>query len=348
MKKYKMHVCSGCDAGGAPEEIKLLPLGMVHSTAGDFMVDDESVGDILRHFKDRRLDLVIDYEHQTLKDVQAPAAGWIKALYKGADAIMAKVDWTEKAKQYLVNKEYRYISPVVMVRNKNHKATILHSAAMTNTPAITGMFALVNSDGVDGILEEEEDEGGPEGMELKKLIGILGLPEEATEEQVLEAITKLTGTADGKKGEEGTEKTEVVANSMILKLLELKDDARTEDVTAAIMALKAGTTDDSVTLMALKQQMAKRDADDAVKAAMNEGKVTAAQQEWATEYALKDPEGFKAFVSKAPKTVGIGKLDAIDNPDARNGCGVSTMVLKNMGLSAEDIKKYADKEDMDE
>ena len=75
----------------APVEIKLLPLGEVHSQKGDFIVDDESFDLIQRQFKERALDLVIDYEHQTLKDVQAPAAGWVKELTKGKDAILAKV-----------------------------------------------------------------------------------------------------------------------------------------------------------------------------------------------------------------------------------------------------------------
>ena len=74
-------------------------------------MDDESFELIRKQFKDRKLDLVIDYEHQTLSDVQAPAGGWIKDLYKGEDAIIAKVEWTPKAAEYLKNKEYRYLSP---------------------------------------------------------------------------------------------------------------------------------------------------------------------------------------------------------------------------------------------
>lgn len=75
----KIIVCSGNTVGvvGVPKEIKILPLGLVHSQKGDFRVDDESVELIRQQFKDRKLDLVIDYEHQTLKDIQAPAGGWI-------------------------------------------------------------------------------------------------------------------------------------------------------------------------------------------------------------------------------------------------------------------------------
>ena len=66
------------DVDGVPEEIKILPLGHVHSQKGDFEVDDESVKLIVEQFKKRNVDLVVDYEHQTLKDVQAPAGGWIE------------------------------------------------------------------------------------------------------------------------------------------------------------------------------------------------------------------------------------------------------------------------------
>ena len=131
----KFIVCSGdtVDVDGVPKEIKILPLGLVHSQKGDFSVDDESVEMIRQQFKDRKLDLVIDYEHQTLKDIQAPAGGWIKDIYKGDDAVIAKVEWTPRAEEYLKNKEYKYLSPVVMVRKKDRKASLI--PLMEETPS---------------------------------------------------------------------------------------------------------------------------------------------------------------------------------------------------------------------
>lgn len=98
MKKTELTVrpLSGIDLSGVPEVIRVLPKGHVSSTKGDFEVDDRDIAGIIRQFKARRLDLVIDYEHQTLSDVQAPAAGWIKDLYPGEDALMARVEWTKK------------------------------------------------------------------------------------------------------------------------------------------------------------------------------------------------------------------------------------------------------------
>ena len=70
-------------------------------------------------------------------------------------------------------------------------------------------------------------------MELKKIVALLGLPADATEADVEKAIQEL-------KKQEKTE--EVVANKTIMDLLELKGDAKTEDVAAKIMELK-GTAD---------------------------------------------------------------------------------------------------------
>ena len=58
---------------GVPEVIRILPLGHVTSQKGEFDVDEESLrlmkAEIARH----GVDVVVDYEHQTLDGVQAPA-----------------------------------------------------------------------------------------------------------------------------------------------------------------------------------------------------------------------------------------------------------------------------------
>lgn len=345
----KLIACAGqgVELSGVPTEIKILPLGRVHSQKGDFNVDEESFGLIQKQFKDRKLDLVIDYEHQTLSDVQAPAGGWIKDLYKGEDAIIAKVEWTTKAAEYLKNKEYRYLSPVVLVRKRDQKATAIHSVALTNTPAIDGMFALVNS------LDIEDISEGGSIMDLKDLAKALGLPETATEEEIKKAVEDAAKAAeklkemDGKKPGEGEPKPEgddMVANSTILSMLGLKADAKTEDVAATIMELRAGAPDTQAEILALKQRMQERDADEAVGMALKAGKITAAQSGWARSYALKDMEGFKGFVDKAPVVVPQGKLGLKDAPAAPSPDGVDVAILKNMGVSMEDVKKYSRKE----
>lgn len=101
---------------GVPSQFLILPLGLVHSQKGDFLIDNESFNHIQQDFKGRQLQLPVDYEHQTLKDVQAPAAGWIKELLLKRDGIYGIVDWTTRATEYLKNREYRYCSPVIEIR----------------------------------------------------------------------------------------------------------------------------------------------------------------------------------------------------------------------------------------
>lgn len=326
MENQIMYALEGLNVSEAPDEIKILPLGTVHSQKGDFVVDDESFDLINRHFENRGLDLVIDYEHQTLKDVQAPAGGWIKKLVKTNDAIAAQVEWTAKAKQYLENKEYKYLSPVVICRKSDGKAVALHSVALTNTPAIDGMFALVNS--ID-ISSPDGAEGGSR-MELKKIVALLGLPADATEADVEKAIQEL-------KKQEKTE--EVVANKTIMDLLELKGDAKTEDVAAKIMELKgtADKTKDEM-ILELKRRMDERDAEELVTMALKQGKISAAQKAWAKEYALKDAEGFQAFVAKAPAVVPIGKTGSAGYQKEETDTELDPKILKNLGVSMEDIK----------
>ncbi|MEF2965661.1 phage protease [Paenibacillus sp. M1] len=337
----KLFVCSAAatEVEGVPDIVKILPLGLIKSQKGDFVVDDESFKAMKAAMEKRNLDIVVDYEHQTLDNVQAPAGGWIKEIILQPDAIAAKVEWTPKAAEYLKNKEYRYLSPVVLVRKADTKAVILHSVALTNTPAIDGMFPIVNAIDVTEYEEIENEQGGNEMDLLKKLAALLGLPEDATEEQVM---AKCKEMCDGAKTSAAAD---VVANKTITSLLGVAEDAKTEDVAAAIMALKNPTGFvPAADFAALKARLDKKDSDELVTKALKDGKISAAQKEWAEEYALKDPQGFAKFVDKAPQTVPLGELDIEANKDkAPIDDELTLAICKQLGVSKEDLEKYGDK-----
>ena len=252
------------DLSGAPEEIKILPLGEVKSTKGTFLVDDASVDMILKSFKDRRIDLVVDYEHQTLLNVQAPASGWITELRKGADAIIGKVQWTTKAKEYLKNREYRYLSPTIMVR-KDRRVSAVSSVALTNSPAIDGMPAMCKDNGLTK---------GENTMDLKKLIEVLGLAEDATEEDILKAVKKAAEAARASETPPADPPAEVVANSTILGLLDLPDTASTAEVSAKIVGLKNGDQQLALRVHQLEEAAKERETENLVQAAENASHTT--------------------------------------------------------------------------
>lgn len=346
MKKGLRLIVSSTEIQGAPEVVKILPLGKVKSQKGDFLVDDESFKEIKNTFKERGIDVVVDYEHQTLENVQAPAGGWIKDIFIQDGAIAAKVEWTPKAQEYLKNKEYRYLSPVVLVRKSDSKAVVLHSVALTNTPAIDGMYPIVNSIDI-------EIEGGNEDMDLlKQLAALLGLSENATEEEVVQALQKTVDEVDkAKKEKENQDKTkqdpkentDVVANKVLCGLLGIDEKSQTEDMAAAIMALKNPANYVPVTeFNKLKERLDKKDSGEIVVKALKAGKISAAQKDWAEEYALKDPEGFKKFVEKAPQIVPVGELD-IEDDKTKKDCSkdeATLKVCKMLGVSSEDLEKY--------
>ena len=106
---------------------------------------------------------------------------------KGADAIIGKVQWTQKAKEYLKNREYRYLSPTIMVR-KDRRVSAVSSVALTNSPAIDGMPAMCKDNGLTK---------GENTMDLKKLIEVLGLAEDATRGRHPESCEKSSGSSRG-------------------------------------------------------------------------------------------------------------------------------------------------------
>lgn len=351
MSKHLVLTCTA-EVNGIPDKIKILPFGDVKSQKGNFIVDDDSFRQIKNNFKKRGLDLVIDYEHQTLENIQAPAGGWIKDIEKEGDAIVAKVEWTPKAKEYLKNKEYRYLSPVVLVRKKDNKAVVLHSVALTNTPAIDNMYPIINSINLKQYDDEEEKQ-----MDLKEVAKQLGLPEDATEEQIKEVLAKAADAikkmqsniepgAEAKETEKKEEpkeqeKTEVVANKTILGALGLKEDAKTEDVAAVIISLKNSVAD----VKSLKEKIQKDESKQLVMKALKEGKITTAQQEWAEGYAFENPEGFKAFVAKATRVVPVDKVKYSDDKKTDDFTDDTTMkVLKQLGVSKEDVEKNGEVE----
>jgi phage I-like protein len=167
-------------AGSAAGRVLIAPWGQVQSANGDFVLDAEAGRMVVEVFAGHRTDVPVDYEHQSLGGTfaspsgQAPAAGWIKRLHLvepedgGLEpGLYADVEWTESAQAKLSAREYRYISPVVIVRKRDRRVVALHSAALTNKPAIVGMRPIVNKAGNEEMEEGMKEEEVISSSELK-------------------------------------------------------------------------------------------------------------------------------------------------------------------------------------
>lgn len=330
-------VCVGSMPDGAevPTEFQVFPYGEIEIKGDEpFRVDEAAMDAAIRAFEARGLDAVIDYEHQTeggefaSPDGTAPAAGWVKGLInKGTDGLWAVVEWTERARELLSRREYRYFSPVFYVSKTERRLVELARIALTNAPRLNWIRPIVARDN-----GNQDNPNREEAMEfLKKIAKLLGLAENATEEQVMAALSSLQEA-----------QKPVIAKDVIVAL-GLSESATQSEVVASIHALKQ-RPDLTAEVVLLKRRLAERDRDDLVESALKSGKITAAQREWADAYALRDPEGFRLFVAKAPTVVPLDDLKILEDAKQKGSTDdVQLQINKMMGIDDSTWEKYGPK-----
>jgi phage I-like protein len=116
--------------------------------SGAFKLTAIDLQKMVENFDALARDIVVDYEHRTLYGEEAPAAGWVKKLEVQDEKLCATIEWTEKAKGYIVNGEYRYLSPVFSFYSVDAKSgapigVTLHSIALTNSPFLDELGEVV-------------------------------------------------------------------------------------------------------------------------------------------------------------------------------------------------------------
>jgi len=320
----------GLEAGKElPEWICIFAEGTVEvEGAGSYKVDRESWQLVEAMLKRRGVDIVFDYEHQTLADVKAPAAGWCRDWrYTDGVGIEARVEWTAEASGYVSKGEYRYFSPVFHVRKSDRRLVAVHSVALTNAPRTNNIKPLLAKLGAQ--LKEKEHVM----TLLEKLIAALKLKQDASETDVVAAVTRLQ--------EQGTNPKEVVSKAVIAALgIEQSDEST---VVASIHALKQSGKNmvSQDQFDQLQAKLTKRDADEVVAKAMTDGKITPDQKDWATKYATDDLDGFRIFVSKAPVVIPLKKLpDGNQENDTLNMSDSILNVAKMMDVDEADLKEF--------
>lgn len=110
------------------------------------------------------------------------AYGWIEELVAKEDGLYGRVKWSDSGKELLANAHYKFLSPfwnaetVQEGGKKYFRPVELVSVALTNKPNLP----------VNPLANEERKENT---MERAILIALLGLANEATDEQIKTAIT---------------------------------------------------------------------------------------------------------------------------------------------------------------
>ena len=295
-----------------PGWLRLLPLGQVNLVDGrpPFEVDPESLTSMVKAFGARGTDLVIDYEHQSLKGGRAPAAGWIKDLEVREDGLWAKVEWTGKAGEYLKRREYRYFSPVLRIDPDSRRPQELMNVALTNVPAIQGLSPLVAKWGGEALTAEgPQAEPGSEVTERSASSDDAGLEACKEEDKLAGELKARLGLLPEAPDRELWQKSVELFRDLAQDL-GLPDEATASQLKGSMAALKAGGEQVQTLkekLAALKAQLTEETTARVVEEAMLAGKISPAQRDWAMSYCRQDPESFKTYVDKAPRVVPVGE-----------------------------------------
>jgi phage I-like protein len=129
-----------------PTEFRIFSAGINSSTKGDFLFDEEAAAMVMASARRHGVDFTIDYDHHTLRTAQgvkAVSAGWFGLELRQGELWATNVRWNPDALEHLAKREYRYFSPLFDWDSKNGRITELINNALTNTPALHELEALV-------------------------------------------------------------------------------------------------------------------------------------------------------------------------------------------------------------
>jgi len=335
---------------GVPSEVLIAPWGRVESANGTFVVDDESGRLVVAAFERQGCDLPIDYEHQTLGGSyasptgQAPAAGWIKRLeVRPGVGLVAHVQWTDPAREQLGARQYRYLSPVAIVRRSDRKLIELHSAALTNKPAIAGMQPLVNrrrndptadvgegDQGIDHLDPPQADDHpaglGQEAVHDASRVSVCGdsvCPCSGSGAVAMDADTRdeLDDESPIKTDAFDSDSEDVDSPASDVESSGTPENDLDEPARAVLhlrqrFSLQAGCSESQVLiaaarhLAALEERDQRRQAGRRVAVAVARGRLTPAQRDWAVKLVLRAPALFEEYLRTAPAVLQTGRLDA--------------------------------------
>lgn len=207
-------------AGDVIESVQIAPFGEYknYTTEGrevNQICDKEAFQNIVKNFDK---ELIVDVEHRSELTDDSEAAGWLSNLkVDDTRGLVGDIKVSAKGAELLNGLNYRFGSPAFVLDEVDRPERLL-SFALTNRPAMKDIEHVYNSESACKEDEEKKDEtifsNDPPAQETEttletkpdimneELIKLLGLPEDATSEMIMESIGKMISElAEIKKGE---------------------------------------------------------------------------------------------------------------------------------------------------
>jgi phage I-like protein len=291
------------DSRAATDGMRRMPVALI--TRGfkgkqKFAVTRDDLKQIVANFRKRDADVVVDYEHSTLRaddGVPTPTAGWLKRVDDEPDAQGVLWGWVEYTQQGMASvqaKDYKYASPVIEWSRRDKKtgeqqgATVT-SIALTKQPLFENLpeLPLVACDGW------EFDRGEPLAGRQENVVED-GRAKEAKQVK----ITKVMAGAAGKVRLVADDNTETEMQVEGLRVLSMADVKRGSDKRWDFASLPQGEG-----MLVASDVLRAMDVQAAIDAAVKDGKIMPAQREFYEKSAMGDFEGFKALAASMKPVV---------------------------------------------
>ncbi|MBU4318695.1 MAG: phage protease [Proteobacteria bacterium] len=160
-------------SGKVPKRIELIPAcKVVTGRDGRSWVNDRPES-VIEAFNADGMDLVIDLEHATEikapNGEPAPAVGWINKIEIHNGGVWGAVFWNPAGKSAILNREYRYYSPVFLYEKASARIVKLLSVGLTNRPNLH--FAALNTENMWAGGGESPLEFSEEQLKIAWLLG---------------------------------------------------------------------------------------------------------------------------------------------------------------------------------
>ncbi|MER8255740.1 phage protease [Acinetobacter nosocomialis] len=268
---------------------------------------------IVAALNQRQVDMVIDYEHATLKAKEtgepAPASGWLKAAsfsyVKGVGICSTKFEWLDRAKNYIKSEEYKYLSPVLFY-TKTGEVVGLHSVALTNTPNLDNLPEARLA----ALAQDYFTQNSPQDSEMDELLEqlrwMLNLPLSATPEEVQAELNKLLTQIKDKTGVAVAANGQHLFNAIdAIDQIKLAANSQTQvDMTQFVpMAVYQEAIAQASNAVVAAQE---KEVEELITAACSDGRLTGkATIKYYKDQAKTNPEHVKTLLEGLPKIAAL-------------------------------------------
>jgi hypothetical protein len=318
-------------AAAAVNGLHRLPVAIVtraiYKGKQKYSVTAADVKDIVKNFRKRQADVVVDYEHSTLAadGTPMPSAGWLKAVDDGADkdgVLWGWAEYTESGARAVAAKDYKYVSPVIEW-GKRDKATgeaqgaTVTSIALVKQPLFESLpeLPLVASEGW------EFDRGDVVGKRRNKT--------------VITKVVMAAGAANKVRlvADDGTETEQVVEG---LRVVSMADVKRGSDKRWDFSTLPHGED-----VLVASDVLRAMGVQDTIDAAIAKGKLIPANRE---VYERMQVDDLKVLVASAREN---GAVDLKEHGTGADGVSLSGAagVQARINAAVDEVRKRDPKMD---